>query len=555
MKQRFFLLAFVWVAGALASAQNQPVDGLSNIQANVAYLADDAQEGRLTGTDGAYRSAQYIRNQFIQLGLKPFGTEDGLVPFPFTQHIKVRISPDPMCALPGKFYAMSAQSYPISGSGSGQPMGKLIHLGFGISAPEHGHDDYAGKPDLKGKIGLIDIGLPPLPHPHSPLAQYASLVRRIRTAEQKGLAGVLFYRKDTLTDKPSQNLSPRVPTASIPALFVDEDLSNQDGKPCRIEINLQKTTGTGYNVAFLQDNGANRTIVIGAHYDHVGWGEENSRYRGATPAVHNGADDNASGVAAMLQVAHVLRQKPLAKYNVLYVAFSGEELGLLGSSAFVEHPELQHLNLRAMLNMDMVGRLEKETKGLVINGVGTSPVFTSITDTLRLYGISVKTTESGVGPSDHASFYHKGIPAVHFFTGTHADYHMPSDDIGTLNLQGILEVSDYVAQMSYGLDRVDTIPFQKTKEPEQTRMSAKVSLGVVPDYAWEGKGMKISGVTEGKPAAIAGLMGGDILLAIDGVAISDIYGYMNVLGKYAKGQSSLIKFKRQEEEKEVTITW
>ena len=167
----------------------------------------------------------------------------------------------------------------------------------------------------------------------------------------------------------------------------------------------------------------------------------------------------------------------------------------------------------------------------------------------------IKTTESGVGPSDHASFYHKGIPAVHFFTGTHADYHMPSDDVGTLNLQGILEIADYVAQMSYGLDRVDTIPFQKTKEPEQTRMSAKVSLGVVPDYAWEGKGMKISGVTEGKPAAMAGLTGGDILLAIDDVQISDIYGYMNVLGKYTKGQTSTLRFKRQEEEKEVKITW
>ncbi len=491
----------------------------------------------------------------MQLGLKPFGSQDGLLPFSFTQKVKAKSSPDPMCALPGKFYAMSAQSYPVSGTGSGQPMGNLIDMGFGISAPEHGHDDYAGKTNLQGKIALIDIGLPPLPHPHSPLAQYSSLIRRIRTAEQKGLSGVLFYRKDTLTEKPSQTLSPRVQTASIPAIFIDEDLSGQAGKPCRMEIQLQKTTGTGYNVAFFQDNGAKRTLVIGAHYDHVGWGEENSRYRGTEPAVHNGADDNASGVAAMLRVAQLLKQKPLRRLNILFIAFSGEELGLLGSSAFLENPNIHALQMRAMLNMDMVGRLEKETKGLVINGVGTSPVFTSITDTLRLHGMLIKTTESGVGPSDHASFYHKGIPAVHFFTGTHADYHMPSDDVGTLNLQGILEIADYVAQMSYGLDRVDTIPFQKTKEPEQTRMSAKVSLGVVPDYAWEGKGMKISGVTEGKPAAMAGLTGGDILLAIDDVQISDIYGYMNVLGKYTKGQTSTLRFKRQEEEKEVKITW
>lgn len=552
MKRIFSLAGAALLSFSLLLAQQTGPE--QRIKSFVEFLASDELEGRFTGSEGEQKAAAFISQHFKTLGLKALDNENGLIPFSFTAEITARSAPDPLLAFSGRFFHLSETAFPVTGSGTGQANGVMINLGFGISSPENGHDDYEKVGDCRGKIGLIDVGMPELPHAHHPLAAFSQLVRRIRIAEQKGLAGIIFYRKNYDTEPPSMLISPRVRQASIPVIFVDEDLSSYHGKPCMLDVHLQKKTGHGNNVVFYQDNGAANTIVIGAHYDHVGMGGPYSRYRGES-AVHNGADDNASGVAALMWLAEYYTENPPKNFNIIYMAFSGEELGLLGSGAIVEDERLKNFKITAMINMDMVGRLDKQGNGLIINGVGTSPVFKAVTDTLKRHDIPVKTTESGIGPSDHTSFYHKGIPAIHLFTGTHSEYHTPDDDVELLNIQGIVEITDYIRAFISAITSQPEIPFEKTKEPEQARTSSKVSLGVVPDYAYEGKGMKITGVTEGRPAALAGMQGGDLLLAIDDEEISDIYGYMNILSRYKKGQKARIRFEREGQIMEAEIQW
>lgn len=306
---------------------------------------------------------------------------------------------------------------------------------------------------------------------------------------------------------------------------------------------------SGRNVIGYLDHGAKHTIILGAHYDHLGWGHIGSLHMG-DPAIHNGADDNASGVAMILELAQRLKNN--TKFNYLFMAYTGEENGLWGSNYFCDTPTYDLKKVTAMLNFDMVGRLSENK--MAINGTGTSPVWGDLLAISNIYGISLAMSESGIGPSDHTSFYLQDIPSIHFFTGAHEDYHKPSDDVHLVNPEGMEKIADMVSKLILMMDNSEKLAFTKTKDPDPSSTPRmEVSLGVLPDYLYDGKGMRLDGVREGKPAAAAGLMKGDVIIRIGDKDIKDIYVYMEALGDYHKGDTATLVILRDGAEQTVKV--
>lgn len=311
-------------------------------------------------------------------------------------------------------------------------------------------------------------------------------------------------------------------------------------------------TITGNNVIGYFDNKAENTVIIGAHYDHLGYGGEGSLFRDTIKAVHNGADDNASGVALLLNLAKKLKDKN-TKNNYLFMAFSGEEMGLLGSNYFVKNPTIDTKKVSYMINMDMVGRMKKDSS-LAVYGTGTSPIFKQV---LKAHNNDFKLiqNESGVGPSDHTSFYLADIPVLHFFTGQHSDYHRPSDDIETLNYEGMAKISNYIFDIISDLDDNGKLAFRKTKNESDKTPRFRVGLGVVPDYLFDGKGMRIDGVSDDKPAQKAGLKKGDIVIQLGDSLVTNMMSYMRALSTFKKGDKTKVVVQRGEESVEKLISF
>ncbi|TYB78698.1 M28 family peptidase [Bizionia myxarmorum] len=313
--------------------------------------------------------------------------------------------------------------------------------------------------------------------------------------------------------------------------------------------NSQDSTITGTNVLGYIDNKAENTIIIGAHYDHLGYGGEGSLYKGEK-AIHNGADDNASGVAVMLDLAGKL-QKTNTANNYLFMAFSGEEMGLLGSNYFAKNPTVDSKAVSYMINMDMVGRLKQDST-LAVYGTGTSPIFKQVlsshNDKFKLIE-----NESGVGPSDHTSFYLIDIPVLHFFTGQHEDYHKPGDDSDKLNYAGMETISDYIFDLITDLNDNGKLAFRKTKNESEETPRFKVGLGVVPDYLYDGAGMRIDGVSEDKPAQKAGLLKGDVVIKLGDSTVTNMMSYMRALSAFDTGDSTKVTVKRDGKPLEVNL--
>ena len=311
-------------------------------------------------------------------------------------------------------------------------------------------------------------------------------------------------------------------------------------------------TITGNNVIGFLDNKAENTVIIGAHFDHLGYGGEGSLFRDSIKAIHNGADDNASGVAILLNLAAKLKEKN-TNNNYLFIAFSGEEMGLLGSNYFVKNPTIDTKKVSYMINMDMVGRLKKDS-ALAVYGTGTSPIFKQ---TLKSHNNKFKLIqqESGVGPSDHTSFYLADIPVLHFFTGQHEDYHKPGDDSEKLNYKGMEIISKYIFNIITDLDNNGKLAFRKTKNEGKDTPRFKVGMGVIPDYMFDGKGMRIDGISEDKPAQKAGLHKGDIVIKLGDSTVVDMMSYMRALSVFEKGDKSKVLVKRGKKEVEKEINF
>lgn len=304
------------------------------------------------------------------------------------------------------------------------------------------------------------------------------------------------------------------------------------------------------NVVAIQEGTSHpeRFVVIGAHFDHLGMGKFGSLYSRDDPQIHNGADDNASGTAGLLELAQYFSRRPTGK-SLVYVAFSGEEMGLLGSRHFVENPPIPLEQIDAMINLDMVGRLNEQK--LLIFGTGTSDDWPAVLDRVQFDSLNIETIQDGTGASDHTSFYNKKIPVLHYFTDTHADYHRPSDDPEFINYQGEQRVLRHLVQVINTIDTLSAGRLQYTEAPVTQQRDVTLdgpTLGVTPDYGFSGDGMRITGTRTNGPADRAGLSGGDIITAMAGKAVEDIYKYMEILNSLEKGQTATITILRNGEE-------
>ncbi len=310
------------------------------------------------------------------------------------------------------------------------------------------------------------------------------------------------------------------------------------------------------NVAAYLDNGAPNTIIIGAHYDHLGLGHDrNSLEANSVGKIHNGADDNASGTAGVLELARYFAQNGVREqHNFLFLCFSGEELGLLGSKKYVETPTVDLSKVHFMLNMDMIGRLNEDNR-MVVGGVGTAPNFVPLLNSLNTPELSIKQDSAGIGPSDHTSFYLKNIPVLFFFTGQHTDYHKPSDDVEKVNFTGQKAILNYAVRLIDALDKAPKLVFQETKSKPEDTPRFKVTLGIMPDYTYEGEGVHVDGITDGKPAAKAGLQRGDRIIGLGDTEIHTIRDYMQALSKFQKGETAKVKVARGSETKEMEVTF
>jgi Zn-dependent M28 family amino/carboxypeptidase len=305
------------------------------------------------------------------------------------------------------------------------------------------------------------------------------------------------------------------------------------------------------------DNGAKKTIVIGAHYDHLGLNEHHhSTKMNSEGEIHNGADDNASGVAGVLELARMYSQnKTKENVNFIFALFSGEEDGLIGSKEMAKTIKELYPSTIAMINMDMIGRLD-DKKSLVVGGIGTSPTFAEIIEKNKPAGFSITQEMSGVGPSDHTSFYLKDIPVLFFFTGTHNDYHKPSDDEDKINYYGVENIVNYVFRTANAIGNLDKVEFTKTKVTSEKKVPKyKVTLGIMPDYTDHGNGLHVDGVTDGRPAQVAGIKEGDVITKIGDCVIKEVYSYMECLGKLTAGDQKEVVFIREGKEMKVNVTF
>ncbi|MEW5995498.1 MAG: M28 family peptidase, partial [Candidatus Zixiibacteriota bacterium] len=429
----------------------------------------------------------------------------------------------------------------------------IIDVDYGITVEQENgtHDDYADK-DVAGKAVLVKRYAPSSDDNRDVgFTRYSSLTNKIQTALDHDAAGVFFItpedQDDTLQSMGPVSITPK----EIPIVFLRRkglerlglDLSHPIITSAVGETELIKIRDTGYNVVGHLPTDNDTTIIIGAHYDHLGWGGHGSRYLGKEPMIHNGADDNGSGTAALLELARYFAStRENLKYSQLFVGFSGEESGIIGSSHYSRNMTIDSSKVRMMVNMDMIGRLREQEKGLAIFGTGTCTEFHDYFDSLTFDEFKLVFKEPGTGPSDHTAFYNRKIPVLAFFTGAHEDYHKPSDDIDKIDLNGTVKVANLVARVITDFDQYDgSLTFQKTKAPAGGQRAAfSVTLGIMPDHVAEVKGLRVDGVSPERPADRAGILEGDIIIKMGDIDVGDIYDYMNALSKYRKGDSMIV---------------
>jgi aminopeptidase YwaD len=548
------------LAGILPVTLASPPDSslVEQLKEHIYYLASDKLSGRNTGSKGEKRSYDYISEQYKKMGLLPKGESGFLQPFSFTYGKKM--SGKNQLMLNGEALQLDEDFYPLNFSANGKVKGKIVDVGFGIVAPSIGYDSYQNLSNLKGNIYLIECSTPEGDSPHSKYSPFADIKTRIQQAKSKGAIAVIFTNTTQDAEDLKANLEINSATEEIPVIFLKastlKKYRHAEFNTASITTNLEKIALTGHNIAAFIDNGAPLTVVIGAHYDHLGYGEYgNSLYRGE-PGIHNGADDNASGTAAVVELARHFQHNGIKENNnYLFLNFSGEELGLIGSKYWLEHATIDTSKINFMVNMDMIGRYDAD-KGMEISGLGTSPDAFNFIRTISYDELKFKLSESGTGPTDHASFYYANIPVLNFFTGTHEDYHKPSDDADKINYPAEASIIQLIETIVIQLDDNGQLPFFRTKETDLSNVPRfKVRLGIIPDYLFDGTGLRVDGVDDGKPAALAGIKKGDIIVAIGDFIISDIMAYMKALAAFKSGDTTTIVVKRGDVNVEMQATF
>lgn len=558
MKNRTYVLlsaisALLFVA-ACATVSNKNVDYSNALKAHVEYLASDELHGRLTGSEYEKMAADYIAKQFKAAKLTTIlGSDSYFQEFEF--HTPFKLGDENLLQVGTEVFTLDKDWYPVPIATNGKVEAAILNVTNGIDAPDLEKTDYRAFDDTEGRIFLIDLRSPDGHHPHSKYKEYNSWRKRVEMAmSYRPAAIILHHGQEDLSIKGLRKYN-NISTEDIPVVYAEDSLADVLAEykgDVRLSVSINRETKLGTNVLGFKDNGKGHTVVVGAHFDHLGHGEYgNSRAPNSTE-VHNGADDNASGTAVVMEMAkHISESEAFSNSNYLFIAFSGEELGLLGSASFTKTEVFDKLNATYMVNFDMVGRLGTSGKPEIgVTGTGTSPVWDSMLGKLDTLGMHLNTTTSGLGSSDHSSFYLKGIPALHYFTGTHEDYHKPSDDADKINYEGMETVLKYALNLVQELDDDAKLKFTKTQDNSGRKSpNFKVTLGIVPSYfGHDVPGLKIDGVTLDKPAYKAGLKDGDVIIKLGDHAVKDMMTYMEALSGFGKGQQTEVRVLRGEEE-------
>jgi hypothetical protein len=545
------LAAILSIAAAAGPYQITP----TSIKAHIEVLASDSLEGREVGETGEWKAAQYIAGIFKQAELEPKGTDGYFQPFEFVK--KISQGDKNSLTINSVDLKINEEWVPLSHSANQRfSFDEVVPVGFGIVTEDSAWNDYAGL-NVEGKAVLIKRFAPPdSVNPHIDFGKYSSLADKILNAVNRKAAAVIFVTPSNENDSIASTGMTHVTPKNIPIVSIrhkglerlKQSLDNPGLLAVAGEVELTPIKDTGCNVIGYLPGKSDTTIVIGAHFDHLGWGNESSRYTGKEKMIHYGADDNGSGTAGLLElVRYFSSRKEQLHYSILFASFSGEEAGILGSSYYARNATVDLAKTRMMLNMDMIGRLKDQESGLAVFGTGTCTEFTEYFKDLTRDGLKMAFREPGTGPSDHTAFYNNGIPVLHFFTGAHVDYHKPSDTPDKIDNEGILRVVTLVADIAMHFDSLNMpLTFQKTKDPDEgkQRASFKVTLGIMPDYIAQVKGVKVDGVSPDRPAEKAGILKGDVIIRLGTLVIDDMSAYMNALGKFNKGDSTTVIVER-----------
>ena len=579
------LIVFLFLIIVLpATAQKfNPEITVKELKDDVGFLASDELKGRKSGETGDLLAAEYIRTKFKNAGLELM-YENGFQKFNLVT--SAEIGEGNKLVLNTNLYEVEKHFLPYAFSANTSVSAQIVFAGYGLEVDKDTlqWNDYKDM-DVSGKWVLALQGDPDLENPQSPYIEFSSERSKALFASDRNAAGLIlvagkkFSETDQLTSLIFDKNSARY---SIPVIQVTREVANKmlDGSKMTIEkleaeidslnrtINMklnsmvsvtvnvnQKETETQNVVALLSgtdNNLKNDYVVVGAHFDHLGMGGPGTGSRVTdTIGVHNGADDNASGVAAVIQLAEKLAAGKKNKRSIIFVAFGAEEMGLVGSKAFTNKPPVETEKMVAMFNFDMVGRLDPNSNGLSIGGTQTSKETETLLTDLNT-GFELAFSPEGVGPSDHASFYLQNIPVFFISTGAHSDYHTPLDDAELINYEGAKKVADYsYLVISEIASRETALTFQEAGPKFQRSRGGrlKVTFGVMPDFAGlEKRGLRIDAVTKGKPADKAGMKKGDIITAIDGKKVGGIHDYMSRLQTMEVGQQVSVDIIREEKE-------
>jgi hypothetical protein len=579
----------------------------ANLHKHIEYLASDKLEGRRTGEPGATLAAGYIANQFAKLRLKAGGRSDKgkasyKQQFPFVTGVEMagenHFSLQVTSAEGQRDTAVETQVKPIGSSPAGKVSNAVVvYAGFGIVSKDPAFNDYKYQDediDVRGKVVLVFDGNPDNDNPHSPFGNF-SLLTKALIAKERGAVGMLVIsREDVFEHDRLTHLAydQALGEAAVPSFVISretagqilgfkdadlkalEDLTASKAMPghqvqygfrdthptVSFSVNLVKKQVPAYNIVGVlpgRDSVLKKeAIIIGAHYDHLGHGGPGSLAANSTE-IHHGADDNASGVAAIIEMARALaKEKKNNKRTIIFIAFSGEEEGLYGSQFYVNNPIFPLDKTIAMINLDMVGRLNENK--LTVGGMGTASEWKELVNNknFEVFGtlsgkakeilgdaqlgsavFSLQLNDDGFGPSDHSSFYGKKVPVLFFFTGTHNDYHKPTDTADKINYQGEANVMSFVMAIERAVDQNPTRPTYTVAKVTMTggRSGFNISLGTIPNYADSTDGLLLDGVRDESPAAKAGVKAGDKVIKLAGHDIRNVMDYTFVLGEMKAG--------------------
>jgi aminopeptidase YwaD len=549
---------------------------------HVRFLASDEMKGRGNGTPELEKAGEYIASQFRLLGLKPAG-ENGSYFQNFEVTTGTEFGKANALSIDGIDLKVNSDFVPISFANTSEFDGPVAFAGYGITAPELNYDDYQGI-DAKDKVVVVLRHNPQESDPHSRYAFHAALIEKASNARQHGAKGIVFITdpnnhttEEDVVGAATRDTEPddmgiaavHARREPLEAMFakagknlaeiqkkIDSDLKAQSfdvpGVHIRISTDVVRTRKTVRNVLGAVSGSdtdlKNEWVVVGAHYDHLGLGDQHSLAPSQIGQIHHGADDNASGDAGVLELARLVSRSHELKRSVLFMTFAGEELGLLGSSYFVNHPTVPLEEIDAMINMDMIGRLQNNR--LFVGGVGTSPNFKTWIEELNKEstGLNLDYSESGFGSSDHTSFTGKHIPVLFFFSGLHSDYHKPSDIADKINAPGAVKV----ASLAYlVLDRIANDSGKAVYTQVQQPMPASGGgsgygpyFGSIPDFRDDLKGVLFADVTPNSPAAKAGFAAGDLLVEFDGKPIQNLYDFTYALRAAKPGDVVVVVVKR-----------